>query len=151
GGDGNDLILGGKGTDVALMGAGDDTFVWNPGDGSDTIDGQGGHDTMRFNGNDLGENIDISADGEHVRFVRDLASVTMDLSGVEQIDFNAKGGADTITINDLSGTDVTQINLNLAGGGGKSVVVKGTAGDDVVVVSGDSSGISVVGLAAQVN
>ena len=37
-----------------------------------------------------------------------------------RIDFNALGGADTITVNDLSGTDVTQVNIDLAGmpGGG---------------------------------
>ena len=30
----------------------------------------------------------------------------MDLNDVETVDFNALGGADTITVNDLSGTDV---------------------------------------------
>ena len=29
----------------------------------------------------------------------------MDLNGVETVDFTALGGADTITVNDLSGTD----------------------------------------------
>ena len=38
-----------------------------------------------------------------------MASVTMDLNDVEGIDFNALGGADRITVNDLSGTDVTEI------------------------------------------
>ena len=32
----------------------------------------------------------------------------MDLNDVETIDFNALGGADKITVNDLTGTDVTQ-------------------------------------------
>ena len=31
----------------------------------------------------------------------------MDLNGVEQVNVVALGGADTITINDLTGTDVT--------------------------------------------
>ena len=75
------------------MGAGDDTFVWNPGDGSDTVDGQGGSDTMQFNGANINEKIDISANGDHVRFFRDVGNITMDLKGVEQINFNALGGS----------------------------------------------------------
>ena len=31
----------------------------------------------------------------------------MDTAGVETVDFNALGGADTVTVNDLTGTDVT--------------------------------------------
>ena len=72
------------------------------------------------------------------------------------IDFNALGGADTIMVNDLSGTDVTEINLNLAGGGvgdaqPDTVIVQGTNGDDIALIVGDASGASVLGLAAQVN
>src|SRR5262249_5653553 len=94
------------------------TFVWNPGDGSDTVEGQDGHDSMLFNGANVGERIDISANGERVRFSRDVANITMDLNDVERVDFNALGGADTITVNDLSGTDVTEVNLNLQAGAG---------------------------------
>ena len=63
GSEGNDLINGGRGNDVALLGDGDDTFVWNPGDGSDTVEGQDGTDTMLFNGANVNEKIDISANG----------------------------------------------------------------------------------------
>ena len=77
------------------MGAGDDTFVWNPGDDNDTLEGQAGFDTMLFNGANIAENIDISANGGRVRFFRDVANVTMDLNDVEAIDFNALGGADS--------------------------------------------------------
>ena len=48
-------------------------------------------------------------------FTRDVASITMDLNGVERIQFNALGGADNITVNDLTGTDVKQVTINLAG------------------------------------
>jgi Ca2+-binding RTX toxin-like protein len=159
GGDGNDVINGGRGNDVVLMGAGDDTFVWNPGDGSDTVEGGDGHDTMIFNGANVAENVTISARGDHAIFSRDVANITMDLHGLEQIDFNALGGADTITVNDLTGTDVTEINLDLASpagsgigdGAADSVIVNGTAGDDTVVVAGDATGVSVLGLAAQIH
>jgi Ca2+-binding RTX toxin-like protein len=81
----------------------------------------------------------------------------MDLNDVEDIDFNALGGADIITINDLSGTDLTEFNANLAAAGGvgagapDNVIVNGTSGDDVAIVVGDASGTSVLGLATQVN
>src|SRR5262245_24472947 len=159
GSQGNDLINGGDGNDVAQMGAGDDTFVWNPGDDNDIIEGQAGFDTMQFNGAAIAEKIDISANGTRVRFTRDIASVVMDLNDVDGIDFTARGGVDQITVNDLSGTDVTEINLNLeltpgsgAGdGAADNVIVNGTNDNDVIVVSGDATGTSVLGLAAQIN
>ena len=108
GSEGDDLFNGGDGNDTALMGAGDDIFVWNPGDDNDTLEGQDGFDTMLFNGANVAENINISANGGRVLFFRDIANVTMDLNDVEKIDFNALGGADNIVVNDLSGTDVTR-------------------------------------------
>jgi Ca2+-binding RTX toxin-like protein len=155
GSEGNDFINGGDGDDTALMGAGDDTFVWNPGDDNDTLEGQDGFDTMLFNGANVAEQITISANGGRVIFFRNVATVTMDLNDVEGIDFNALGGADNIVVNDLSGTDVTEINLNLAEAanvaGADSVVAQGTNGDDVALVVGDASGVSLLGLAAVIN
>jgi len=157
GGDGGDLFNGGDGNDLALMGAGDDTFVWNPGDDNDTLEGQGGFDKLVFNGANVAETIDISANGGRVIFFRNVASVVMDLNDTESITFNALGGADTIVVNDLSGTDVTEVNINLAAANGAgdgqpdTVIVNATQGDDVVVVIGDSGGVTVLGLAAQIN
>jgi Ca2+-binding RTX toxin-like protein len=156
GSQGGDLVNGGDGDDVALMGAGDDAFVWNPGDDNDTLEGQDGFDRMLFNGANIAENIDISANGGRVRFTRDIASVVMDLNDVESIDFNAFGGADRIVVNDLSGTDVTAVNTSLGVNGvgdaaADNVVVNGTTGDDVIVVAGDATGVAVLGLPAQVN
>ncbi|MFO0898078.1 MAG: hypothetical protein U0836_11700 [Pirellulales bacterium] len=154
---GNDLFNGGDGNDTAFMGAGDDTFVWNPGDDNDILEGQAGTDKMLFNGANIAENIDISANGGRARFFRNVANVVMDLNDVEKIDFNALGGADVIAVNNLAGTDVTEVNLNLAAAGGAgdgaadSVIVNATTGDDVVLVTGDASGTQVLGLAARVN
>ncbi len=57
-------------------------------------------------------------------FTRDIATVTMDMNDVESIDFRALGGADNIVVGDLSGTDVTQIDLDLRGpnGGGDGAI-----------------------------
>src|SRR5262249_12390380 len=141
-GTGNDLVIGGRGNDLAFLGAGNDTFVWNPGDGSDTVEGQGGTDTLQFNGANIAENIDISGDGSRVPLFRNVGNVTMDLNGIEQINFNALGGADSVVVNDLTGTGVTQINLDLAAvpgsgigdGQADTVIVNGTAGNDAIPV-----------------
>jgi Ca2+-binding RTX toxin-like protein len=159
GSDGNDLIIGGRGNDVALMGPGDDTFVWNPGDGSDTVEGQGGNDTLLFNGANVAENINLSANGSRLQLTRDVGNITMDVNGVETVDVNALGGADTITIGDLTGTDVTAVNLSLEStpgsgtgdGAADTVIVNGTAGNDAIVVASDATGVAVVGLAAQIH
>ena len=105
GGGGDDVVIGGPGNDVAFLGAGNDVFQWNQGDANDTVDGQDGVDRLDFNSIDFAENVDISANGGRVRLTRDIDSVTMDLNGVELIQFKALGGADNIVINDLTGTD----------------------------------------------
>ncbi len=158
GGAGNDLVVGGDGNDVAFLGAGDDVFIWDPGDDDDTVEGEAGFDTLLFNGNNASvENIVISADGARASFVRDVANVTMDLNEVESIDFNAFGGVDNIIVNDLSGTDVTEVNIDLAavGGGGDgqvdTIIVNATGGEDVIAISSDNGVVTVSGLAAEVN
>jgi Ca2+-binding RTX toxin-like protein len=158
GSEGGDLINGGDGNDTALMGAGDDTFVWNPGDDNDTLEGQDGSDRMLFNGAAVAENIDIAANGGRVTFFRNIATVTMDLDDVESIDFTARGGADTIVVGDVSGTDLTEVSTDLAAVPGSvgdaqpdNVIVQGTIGDDVSLVFGDASGVAAVGFATQVN
>jgi Ca2+-binding RTX toxin-like protein len=154
---GGDLVTGGDGADLAMMGAGDDTFVWNPGDDNDVVEGQAGLDTLLFNGANVAEAIDIAANGGRATFFRNVASVTIDLNDVETIHFNALGGADTIAVNDLTGTEVTRVSLDLAATGGvgdaqpDTVIANATAGDDVVLVSGDASGVSVLGLAARID
>src|SRR6266496_293538 len=149
GGDGNDSIDGNGGNDLALLGAGDDTFIWDPGDGSDTLEGQDGTDTMVFNGANASEQVDLSANGNRLNFFRTQGRITMDAAGVERVDFNALGGADLVNVNDLTGTDVNEVNVDLAGtlggnagdGAADRVVVNGTDGDDTINVSGDTAGV----------
>ncbi len=48
----------------------------------------------------------------------------MDLDGVESIEFRALGGTDNIVVGDLSGTDVTEVSIDLRGpnGGGDGAI-----------------------------
>ncbi len=159
GGDGNDLVIGGRGNDTALLGAGNDTFVWNPGDASDTVEGQDGSDTLQFNGANINENINISANGTRLRFTRDVAAIAMDVNGTETVNFAALGGADTITVGDLTGTGVTAVNLDLASpagsgtgdGAADTVIVNGTQNNDTINVLGQGTSYSVIGLPATVS
>jgi Ca2+-binding RTX toxin-like protein len=162
GGAGNDLLIGAQGTDVMIGGAGDDTALWNPGDGSDVVEGQAGHDTMLFVGSNGGESVDISANGRRVRFFRNPGTITMDCNEVEALQFNAAGGPDAITVNDLTGTGVVQVDLDLANpstsGAGDiladTVTVNGSNGNDAVTITGTQgtrTGLSVLGLSAIVN
>jgi Ca2+-binding RTX toxin-like protein len=155
GGNGNDSIDGNKGNDTAFLGKGDDTFIWDPGDGSDTIEGEKGNDTMVFNGADVVDTVNLVADGSHLKFFRQPANITMDTHGVERVDFNALGLEDVVTVNDLTGTDVKELNIDLAGTlGGTTgdaaadrVVVNATNGNDKIDVSGhDDGGVKVRGL-----
>src|SRR6266481_1961174 len=114
GGAGNDTITGDDGADTLLGGAGDDTFVWNPGDGSDTVEGQDGTDTLQFNGANIDEKVNLSANGSRLRFTRDIATITMDVNGTERVNFAALGGADTVNVGNLAGTDVNQVNIDLS-------------------------------------
>lgn len=113
GGDGNDFLDGDQGVDVGILGAGDDIFRWDQGDGSDVVEGGTGFDAMLFNGFGASEQFTLSASGDHALFTRVQGNIVMDLNEVEQVTVNALGGADTFTINDLTGSDVTDIDINL--------------------------------------
>jgi hypothetical protein len=159
GGDGSDFVDGGKGNDTAHLGDGNDSFRWDNGEGSDAIEGQDGRDTMVFNGAAASENVTLTANKRRLTFFRIQGNVTMDTDGVETVDFNALGGTDSVTVNDLTGTDVTETNLDLAGtlGGNAAdgqiddVVVNGTNGDDTINIDGSGSGADVTGLATAVS
>jgi Ca2+-binding RTX toxin-like protein len=159
GGDGDDRVAGGRGADTAYLGRGDDTFRWDPGDGSDVVEGQDDTDAMVFNGAAVGETVTMTAHDGRLTFFRNPAGITMDTNGVERVDFNALGGSDNVTINDLSGTDVTQTNIDLASSVGgntadglvDNVIVNATNGDDNIAVNGGGSGVHVTGLATAVS
>jgi Ca2+-binding RTX toxin-like protein len=153
GGAGDDVVDGNQGADVASLGDGNDTFVWDNGDGSDTVDGDAGHDALVFNGATLAENFTLSADGTRARLVRDLGHITMDLGGIEQLDTHTLAGADTFTVNDLTGTDVTGVGVDLGGDGtADHVVVNATEAADTVTLTGTQpDGVTVAGLQALVH
>jgi Ca2+-binding RTX toxin-like protein len=154
-----DLFNGGDGNDTSLLGAGNDVAVWNPGDDNDTVEGQAGTDTLRFNGANVAETITVSPNGGRVVFFRDVAAVTMDLNDTEVIQFAALGGADTIVVNDLSATDVTQLAIDLAStiggaagdGAADALTLNASGGANTINLSGATGALlTVTGLPASV-
>ncbi len=87
-----------------------------------------------------------------------VASSTWTLIDVERVEVRALGGADTIIVGDLAGTDVTQVAIDLAStAGGKTadtkvdtVTVYGGAINDFIGLAASGSEIVVTGLPAQV-
>jgi Ca2+-binding RTX toxin-like protein len=158
GGDGTDQLFGDHGNDVQFGGAGDDIFLWSPGDGNDLDDGQDGLDALEVDGSDDAERFDVSALGGGLRFTHDVDNATVDANAVEHVNIFAAGGADTVTVHDLSGTDVAEVNVDLVefdGGQVDNVIVNGTNGDDAIRVVQDSfagePSTTVLGLTAVVH
>ena len=48
----------------------------------------------------------MSANGSRVRLTRNIAAITMDFDGDRERRVRALGGVDTITVNDLTGTEL---------------------------------------------
>ena len=153
GGAGADFVNGGLGTDVEVLGNGDDIAAWNPGEGNDTIDGGLGRDTLAFNGSNGDEQMSLSANGQRAVFLRSQGNIRMDLDGVERLDLATFGGSDAVTINDLSGTEITAAEIDLASTTGLSdadtVQVNGSGRSDQVDVTAGGGTVDVTGLAAQ--
>src|SRR5215211_845573 len=155
----NETFKGGDGNDSAYLGDGSDSFRWDNGEGSDVIEGQDGSDTMVFNGAAASETVTMTANAGRLTFFRVQGNVTMDTDGVEIVDDNPLNGQDSVTVNDLTGTDVTQTHIDLAAtlggtapdGIAENVVVNATNGDDDIAINGNGSGADVTGLATAVS
>ena len=158
GGSGNDFVDGNGGNDTAFLGSGNDNFTWDPGDGSDTVEGGFGFDTHVFNGaSGAVETFEAKANGHRVTFNRTPGGITMDLNDFEALVVNTLGNADTVTINDLAGTGLTDVTVDLAfdlgsdfsDGVADTVQVEGTAGVDTISATAGAA-VDVAGLAASV-
>ena len=151
---GDDFVDGGVGTDTEVLGSGDDVAAWLPGEGNDVVDGGTGRDTLAFDGGGGDDVMSLSANGRAAVFLRSPGSIRMDLSEVERLAVHALAGADTVTVNDVSGTDVEETAVDLGVGGAAdvssdSVVVNGTDQDDHVTVDAAGASVDVGGLHPQ--
>jgi hypothetical protein len=78
----------------------------------------------------------------------------MDVGGTETVDLRALGGKDTAVVNDLTRTDVTKVNIDLAVAIGSeagdaaadTITVNGTNGHDNIAVAANGGVVDVTGL-----
>ncbi len=147
---GNDTLIGGRGNDVVLGRQDNDLLIWNNGDGSDVMEGGLGVDTVQVNGsNGAGDDFSITPNGQRVRFQRNnLGLFTLDIGTTENLDVNAQGGNDVITVADLAGVANLQ-SVDVDGGQGNdllngsamltmgiSFVARGGEGNDIILGGG---------------
>ena len=155
--DGNDFVDGQRGNDTALLGSGDDTFVSRSGDGSDQVAGEAGTDGVQLSGSSAGEQFRASANGTRPLLARSAGGLsdTIDAHEIERLSVTSFGGADTVIVDDLTATGVTNLDahlfdFNVPGGQVDTVVVNATGGPDRIGAADLNGVIDVVGLAAQV-
>ncbi|MEO0396620.1 MAG: calcium-binding protein [Cyanobacteria bacterium P01_A01_bin.137] len=134
-GSGDDTVVGQTGNDVAFLGSGDDRFIWNNGDGSDSINGGAGYDTTQVNGADgPGDQFDLREENGQAIFNRlNLGLFTLTNESIERFEINGQGGDDSLTVGDLSASDV------------KKVVFSGGDGNDTLDARESSTTIEAYG------
>ncbi|MCB0073272.1 MAG: hypothetical protein KDE20_17505, partial [Caldilineaceae bacterium] len=144
-------ITGGTGLDNLFGGADSDTFIWTTGDGSDVIEGETGADIVSTTHTAGADTLTVGASGTRVTLGD--GTDTLSVAGVERLNVNAGGGTDvgdTVTINDLSGTEVQLVNLSV-GTGDDAVTIHGTSGADRVSMQDVAGTVAVTGLSATIN
>jgi Ca2+-binding RTX toxin-like protein len=126
GGTGDDTLNSGFGNDAMFGEDGNDTLIWLPGTLLDTFDGGAGNDIGRIVGNggatNPGDAFLLAANGDgRVRFDRtNLVPFTVFMDAIETVDLKPQTGDDTVTINNLAGTEVVRVTVD--GGAGNDVI-----------------------------
>lgn len=158
GGAGNDVIQGGNGDDLMLGGLGNDIFDEGSdpaGAGMDTFEGGDGLDTLFFEGSiepvTAADTFTLSAAGTRA-IVTNNIDTTANIAGIEKVLLFPQAGADTLFINDLTGTGIREVQIDLDfgnfGDGASDVInLKGSAlGEDITVATSFNGDITVSGL-----
>jgi Ca2+-binding RTX toxin-like protein len=151
---GQDVITGGLGVDVAFLAGGLDTYTWVPGDGGDIVEGGAGTDFLQMDGTTAGDGFSVTPIGGRARAA--LGSEVLDTSDVERLDLFPAAGPDQIHVADMSGTDVTHVELTLAlarnlttrDGSQDFVAIDGSNGNDAITVTAGGPEVRATGLAA---
>jgi Ca2+-binding RTX toxin-like protein len=155
---GQDEVTGGPGDDVIFLRDGLDTAIWQAGDGSDILEGGAGTDFLRMNGSGANERFVVSPIGGRTILTRDVANIRIDMGDLERLDIMPAGGADTMHVDDMSGTDTKVVTWELApfrgttasDGSQDSVTVNGSNGSDNITVTAGGQQVRVAGLATVV-
>jgi hypothetical protein len=109
---------------------------------------------MEFNGAAGDENFSYTANDGRLTFFRSAGNITMDVDDTERVDLRTLGGVDNVVVNDLTGTDVTETDIDLAAaiggatgdGAADTITVNGTNDADNVAVAANAGVVDVTGL-----
>jgi Ca2+-binding RTX toxin-like protein len=150
-----DVIQGGAGNDSITAGTGDDKIQWVSGDGDDTIDAGTGSDLMSLRTSGADDVIALTANGAWANVVatNSLGTSLLQLFGAETIAITTASGADTVTVSDLTGTGIQQVNTDVSTYGNidasaDTAIVEGTPNpDNLRYVANDQGGLDSDGLA----
>ena len=142
---GDDTLYGGSGDDTLYGNSGSDSFFWSLGDGSDTVFGgtngksvfdDQDSDLLILAGDGESNSFEINLDDAGPRVEAVVDGTTLFAHEVEDISIDGGGGADAVTIGDLTGTPTSVSTITIEGGDGEDSVDAGaiTAGRPVGVV-----------------
>ncbi|MDH4109610.1 MAG: hypothetical protein OEW35_14975, partial [Gammaproteobacteria bacterium] len=117
---GSDVLRGRAGSDRLFGGEDDDAIVWAPGDGSDTeIDGEGGRDRLQVIGaGSVGQTMIVSANALVGTsglngFTAAVGAIPLATVNIEDLTLEGSAAGDSFTINDLAGTDLGSVLVDL--------------------------------------
>lgn len=136
GGLGNDILEGDGGADVINGGAGDDVIIHNEGDGSDDIDGGVDADVLEVNGGGAGGGeFRLQGNGLDAILQRfDFPAFTLNIAGVETLDFTGQTGGDTFEVDALGNATLQTVTFN--GGAGDDTLNGADADTDLLGLGG---------------
>ncbi len=140
GGGGNDQIIGAGSRDFLYGDEGQDSFFWDSvDDGDDIVDGGTGQDALFVAPNDgVPDAFTLRANTFfHNLFDIVIAGNVIGGGAIEQVNLSGGSSTDSFTIDDLSQTSITDVNIRLGFDQvGDEVYVQGTTANDFVVISG---------------
>jgi len=147
--EGDDAVDGGAGNDIVFLGGGNDRVGWGAKAGQDVIEGYAGTDTLVLGADD--GSIDIFALGSRARVFRSDGAMLLDTGGIERIEFHADEFGDFVAVNDLTGTDVKEVSIDLGVGGGGNgqsdfVFLAGSVANNAITTKITAGVVSVSGL-----
>ena len=119
GGLGNDTLSGDGGNDSVIGDAGEDTFIWTGTSGRDTMVGTSGADRLQINGTSGSDTFAVAASNRELLISSGVSSV-LTAPTINEVTIDGLGGADSITVGDLTATRLFILNIN--GGGGNDLI-----------------------------
>ncbi len=129
---------------------GSDLSLWSLGDGSDVVEGGTGTDTARLAS--TGGFFNVSASGSGTVFVAagvGAGAEIVSLNDVERLELLASAFNNTVTVGDLSGTDITKVTVDFTGATDIATVYASSA-NNTLTVTNTAKTINVAGLSTHV-